>query len=341
MSVDLARMLKRSKKDVAKFIAEMEDQYAYPSHDIRLLDEVGQTVSQKIASLGMDPGDTTSEELYHGLLSKFNHDALLVDAALGVSPNTDFENRLTRAIGITSSALGNCEVWALKHSVAKKLLQDQPPKKLSRLLHYRSVDSMLKREDIGELFLLSALVESKAWQANFSRTVAHLPTTDYSLQSINIVRLPADKIDAAITPPDLNVCNKLTASLAIWPAKSLANAPVVSLALMLTRAIQELGVSVPIKSLLSTHPSLAWWSDTGHLVSTHANKPVSLNIHDVAHNHQNELTHGLGDSKHATKALWDELANRYHSMGDEVSRGIQNEVTNLIPAQLAAEYQEA
>lgn len=341
MSVNLARMLGKTEKEVAHFIAEMEDKYAYPSHDVRLLDEAGQIIKQKIASLGLDPNDTTGGELYHGLLSKFDADAAQVDKALGINQKSDFDSRLSQAIDITRHAIGEKEVWALKHSVAKDILRDQPPKKLAKLLRYRSVESMLKREDIGVLYLLLSQIESKAWQNNFAKAVAHLSSSDYSLQAINFVHLPADKIEPSVQPPDLNVCNKLTASVALWPTKNLASAPVITLSLMLVQAVQKLGVLASVKPLLSIHPALAWWSNMEHLLSSHKDQTVSLNIHDVAHNHRNALTHELSSSAHGAKALWEELANRYRAMGEATDQAIRNEATNLTPVQLAAEYQEA
>lgn len=341
MSANLSKMLSKPEKEVAQFIAQMEDKYCYPSHDVRLVDEVGQTVKQKISTLGLDPNDTTSEELYHGLGAKFDCDAALVDRALGINASSDFDSRLARAIEITSRAIGEREAWALKPSVAKKLLRDQPPKKMARLLHYRSVESMLKREDIGQLYLLLPQIESKAYQNSLAKVAAHLPSSDWSLQPINFIRLPAGKIDVVAEPPDLNVCNKLTASVALWPAKNLANAPVITLALMLVQGVQELGAPVPVKSLLSVHPALAWWSNMEHLVSLHGEIPISLNIHDVAHNHQNGMAHELSSSAHAAKALWDELTGRYQALNDQAVQTIQNETTNLIPTELATEYQEA
>lgn len=341
MPAGLSRMLGKPKKEVAQFIAQMEDEYCYPSQDVRLLDETVQAVNKKISGLGLDPGDTTSEELYHSLLAKFDCDAATIDKALGVSPSTGFESRLSRAIDITKHAVGEPEIWALKPSAAKRQLQDQPPKKLTRLMHYRSVESMLKRENIGQLYLLSAQAESQSWQNNLAKAIAHLPSSDYGVQTINFVRLPTDKIDTITAPPDLNVCNKLTASVALWPSSTLAKSPVITMALLLIQAIQKLGVPASAKSLFSVHPALAWWSKMEHLISPHLDQPISLNIHDVSHNHQNSLSYKLSSSSHAARALWEELAERYHAMGDGAAQIVQNEVTNLIGAHLAAEYQEA
>lgn len=341
MPANLARLLGKPEKEVAEFIAQMEDKYCYPNHDLRLLGEISQAVKQKIIAMGLDSNDTTAEELYHGLLAKFDRDSLLVDRALGVSPDTDFDSRLARAIDITKRVVGDREVWALKPLVAKKLLRDHPPKKLAKFLRYRSVESMLKREDIGQLYLLLPQLESNSRLVNLSKTVAHLPSSDYGLLAINFVRLPADKIEAAVAPLDHNICNKLTASVGLWPDKTLAKSPVIMLAMLLIQSVQKLDVSTPTESLLSVHPALAWWSNMKYLISADKHEPVSLNIHDVAHNHRCGLTHELGNSVHAAKALWAELERRYQALNDEIGESVQNEVANLVPVQLAAEYQEA
>ena len=76
--------------------------------------------------------------------------------------------------------------WAIKHSVAKKLLKQTPPKKVMKLLGYRSVDSMLKRENIDELFGSLRFVESDQWLIMFVKTYKKLQPQDFETRKIKI-----------------------------------------------------------------------------------------------------------------------------------------------------------
>src|SRR3989344_490610 len=340
MSATLARMLGKPKTQVAKFIEQMEDKFCYPSHDVRLMAEVNLAVKGKIASLGLDPHDTTAQELYHALQAKFGKDAGLTDKALSVGPGDGFEARISRAIEICQHVIPKTELWALKPTKARDLLRGLPPKKLMKQFGYRSVESMLKRENIGELYLMVPYVESTAWQANFARLTAHLPSNDYGLQPINFVQPQLNKWSSLPQPPDLNICNQQTGSSSVWPAKSLASAPVITLSLMLLRSAVQLGITTDLKSLAAIHPSLHWWTNASHLISLHDDKPVSLNIHDVAHNQLNSLTHEAGATHHGAKTLWDELANRYDILSDGIGQVMEDEISNLMPAEMAKEYSQ-
>lgn len=333
-------MLAKPQKEVANYIAQMEDKFCYPSHDVRLLAETTQGVKQKIASLGLDPHDTTGQELYHALQAKFGKDAALTDRALGIGRGDGFDERFARAIALSQYMIAPFEVWALKPTKARSVLRDLPPKKLMKQFGYRSSESMLKRENIGELYLMMPYVESSAWQVNFARLSAHQASNDYTLQPINFVQPQFNKWSSLPEPADLNICNTQTGSLSVWPTRSLNSAPVISLSLMLLRSAALLGAKVDIKSLTAIHPGLHWWASTGHLISLHDTVPVSLNIHDVAHNQLNSLAHEEAVRHHGAKALWDELASRYGALGDELGQVMEDEISKLVPMQLAKEYSQ-
>lgn len=337
MSVHLAKMLGSPETEITNFIKQMEKKFGYPSHDVRLLAEVNQFVKAKIADLGLDPQDTSAEELYQTLQSKFANDALQIDKAIGIKPDTAFDSRIARAIEITKHIAGNSQVWALKSMSAKNLLISLPPKRLMRQLHYRSLESMFKHEDIGELYLLVPFVESSAWQNSFLKAAERLASNNYILSPVNFVHLLASRCGSFDGPTDFTICNKLIGSVGIWPSKHLSNAPVVTMVLMLLQSAQQLGVNIDNRALSMAHPALQWWSRAGHLISMHPEGLVSLNLADVAHNHLKNLSHKNATARHGAKTLRAELESLYQSLGAE----IEDEIGKLMPPVLAAEYQGA
>lgn len=341
MSAGLARMSGKPEGQVAKFVGQMEEKYGYPSHDVRLLAEVSQAVRGKIASLGLDPKDTTSQELYYGLRVKFVADAAQIDKALGPSTERRYGSRMARAIELSKLVTGDAQVWILKPSLAKNILLGSPPKKLMNQLRYRSVASMLKHENISELYLLGAHTESNAWQGALARTTAHQASDHYTLSNIDFINLGGARLGKVAGPAEPSLSNKLTGSVAVWPNKNVINAPLITLTLMLLGGAQQLGVDIDKIALASIHPVLAWWANIDHLVSPTGPATISLNLSDVALNDLHGLSPKNSSSRHGAKALWDELADRYQSLAGEFHEFAENEVDNLLPAALAAEYQEA
>lgn len=340
MSVALAKMLGKSEAEVTRFVEEMEDKFCYPSHDVRLLTEVDQAVKGKIASLGLDPHDTTIEELYHSLQAKFAADVAQIDKALGVGPRTSFDVRVTRAIGLSRHVTGSTQIWALKPMAAKNLLLQLPPKKLMKRLHYRSTPSMLKHEDISKLYLLAPYVESSTWRSTLSKAAGCLASNHYMLSPINFSHLEATRLKAINEPVELGLSDKLTGSVAIWPASRLIGTPLITLTLILLQSVRQLGVDIDKNALAAVHPALRWWTNMDYLISSQPAGPVSLNIDDVAYNHLNSADHENSISHHGAKALWIELTDRYQSMANEVEQAAETSVEKLMPAALAAEYQE-
>ncbi|MDO8591516.1 MAG: hypothetical protein Q7R60_01145 [bacterium] len=341
MSRILSRLIDRPEDEVKTIISRLEATHGYPSHDVRLLAEVNQAVKAKIASLGLDPQDTTAPELYRGLQAKFVADADKIDKAMAMKPDAGFGGRLTRAIELSKHVTGDAQVWTLKPTAAKNLLLSLPPKKLMKQLHYRSTASMLKHQDIGELYLLAPRVESSSWQSALARACSHLASNNYALSPINFVHPEVGHLKAIADLPKLNICNKLTGAVTIWPAKSVTYAPLITLTLMLLQSVRQLGVNIDKRALATVHPALAWWANTDHLVSPHPTGSISLNINDVAHNHLNSANHENSISHHGAKVLWAELSDRYQSLGSDIENTLEDQISKLIPAQLAAQLQEA
>lgn len=340
MSAALARMLGKPEAEVTRFVEYMEDKFGYPSHDVRLLAEVSQTVKNKIASLGLDPHDTTAQELYHALRAKFTADAGQIDKALGAGPDAGYKARLARAIEVAKYVTNDDLVWALKTTTAKNLLLDLPPKKLMKKLHYRSTPSMLKHEDTPELYLLAPYTESNTWQYTFSKTAGHRTSNDYILSPINFVHPEVARWQAIARPAEPKLSSKLTGAASLWPTRSVMSAPLITLTLMLLQSVRQLGVNIDKKALAAVHPALAWWTSMDYLISSQP-EAISLNIDDVAYNHLNALSHENSVSHHGAKALWQELADRYQLMANEAEEAAETSVDKLMPAVLAAEYQGA
>jgi hypothetical protein len=174
MSRVLSELLDEPEVVVESVIKKLEHMSGWESTDVRLLAEVNNRVRTKMSELGLDADDTTGHELFHALRAKLEKD----EASINLP-----KDELIYAI---AKAHKGYEVYALKNSVAKDLLRKHPPKKLMKELSYRSIDSMLKRENICGLYSVLDSVESPRWLNVFYKDLAKLTPSDFETKSVEI-----------------------------------------------------------------------------------------------------------------------------------------------------------
>lgn len=336
MSKVLSHMLGKSEQVVSEAIARLEHLSGLPSEDVRIVSDTNQLIQQKVSEIGLDPQDTTAEELYHSLQVKYASDSQKITQAMNLDDNASLAERMHKAASLVKHALGKQEQWALKSTAAKSLLAEHPPKRLMKQMGYRTVASLLKREAIEGLMLAIVGTESPAWQRNFQRAARKLDSSNYVMRQIRVVYLDPAKFQPINNELEV-VASNLTASVALWPTERLAQMDTLALALKLSEGLEQFGMS---KQLLSLHPALGWWSDTAHLIYSHDGQAVSMNIGDVALNQDTPFHDRRMEA--GRQSLWSELSNRYKQYSEHVSDalpGIEQQIHGHVAMQpaLAAE----
>jgi len=173
-------------------IQALEHAAGLPSTDIRLTSEVLQRMRGKVAELGLDPGDTTGPELYGMLHERLKHDEQLLRDTLGIAADAE-PNEVVRKVQKTIEAYDMPKkVFALKGSVAKRLLKKKIPKVTMKQLGYRSADSMLKHETVASIYAAALIAEPDAWHRNFRDQYAKLSPSDFETRKVAIVQ-PSSK----------------------------------------------------------------------------------------------------------------------------------------------------
>ena len=174
-------------------IKQLEQASGDSSVDVRLTAEIIGKVHMKMRALGLDPTDTTGRELYGALCSLLaQHDRFLAER-IGAQDASSAQEVVSRVIETVAALDVPKNAWLLKHSVAKRLLQAMPPKKVMKQLGYRSIDSMIKREPISEVFGAIRFLETEAWQNKFIHSYKSLKPTDFEVRPIEIIQVDAKK----------------------------------------------------------------------------------------------------------------------------------------------------
>ncbi|CAN5447121.1 hypothetical protein BH10PAT3_BH10PAT3_5720 [soil metagenome] len=174
-------------------VKQLESASGQQGADVRLIAEIIGQVQLKTKELGLDPQDTTGEELYHALTNLVKvHDEHLA-RQIGGSDPSDVQAMLP----LIKEAVEKYDMprtsWVLKRSVAKKLLHDIPPPTVMKHLGYTSVDSMLKRENLFEIFGALRFAESPAWLIKFDKSYKSLTPSDFESRDIEIIQMSKER----------------------------------------------------------------------------------------------------------------------------------------------------
>lgn len=174
-------------------IRQLEKASGQAGVDVRLYSEILRKSHQKTRELGLNPRDTTAEELYHALMGLVEkHDRFLAKR-LGADDPADVQDVLARAQRFAQALDTPKSAWVLKSAAAKRLLKLTPPKKVMKQLGYRSVDSMLKREPIAELYIALRFTESPEWLSSFTKKYKQLSQRDFETRDVKFIRMDAKK----------------------------------------------------------------------------------------------------------------------------------------------------
>jgi hypothetical protein len=189
MSKYLANLLSKETTGFKKFINDIEHATGNFQHDLKLSSNLKQLTDEKIKSLGLNPDDTTVDELYYSLNNLVKlHDKFIInkiDSKYGVPTSAVLDQ-----IAATFNKPKNRQnVFCIKSSTAKKILYSNHPVIVMNLLGYRSFDSMLKNEDSKILLNLAFYVEKNDWRQKYLESVKTLTANDFEYNDVKIIVL--------------------------------------------------------------------------------------------------------------------------------------------------------
>jgi hypothetical protein len=193
MSRTLSELLGATEPLFSLAIKQLEEASGNPSADVRLTAEILGHIRLKTEELGLDPDDTTPKELHCALLAKIEeHDRYLVRHIGGSDPENIPELMpLMKKTWEKTETPKSC--WVLKKTVARSMLKKMPPRNIMAHLGYRSIDSMLKHEKLGEIYGALRFAESPDWLNQFNELYKVLKPKDFETRRIEIVEMSFER----------------------------------------------------------------------------------------------------------------------------------------------------
>jgi hypothetical protein len=180
----LSVALGASEPTFSQGIQQLEQAAGRPGTDIRLTADIMRRTREKIAALGLDPNDTTGRELYGQLQERLRQDEQKVRAALNIADDASPDDIISRVQQFLEKQDLPKSCFALKASVAKKLLKKKAPKTAMKRLGYRSLDSMLKHESPANLYAAALMCEPASWHKTFREQYTKLTPSDFETRDI-------------------------------------------------------------------------------------------------------------------------------------------------------------
>ncbi len=161
--------------------------------DARLIGTIARQMREATELVGLDPDDTTGPELYAAQLARIREDNVRVARLIGGTDPDDVGQMVPLMVKTARDMKIPKDCWVLKRSVAKKLLTQMPPKKLMEHLGYRSIESMLKHENIDEIYTALRFSEGPDWLNEYNELFKTITPSDFETREISIVVMDHDK----------------------------------------------------------------------------------------------------------------------------------------------------
>lgn len=193
MSRIISELLSATEPMFSIAVKKLEQASGNPGADVRLTAEIIGQVQQKTSDLGLDPKDTTGTELYSALLAKFKKNDAHFAKIIGGKDAEDVAEMLPLMKKAAEQVHIPRTCWVLKKSVAKEFLKRTPPPNIMKKLGYKSIDSMLKNENIFEIFGALRFAEGPDWLNEFDSHYDSIKPSDFEERQIEIVEMPADR----------------------------------------------------------------------------------------------------------------------------------------------------
>ena len=182
----LSNLLGAHEPEFQLSLRRLEQTNGSPAADITLSTEILQQVQDKLRQLGLDPIDTTPEELYVSLQQRLINDDHLLRLKLNLSNTATPPEIMVTLKQFIEKLHFPKSCFALRLAVAKKLLKTTPPLKAMQALGYRSCDSMLKHEVVAQIYAAAFIYESSEWQTKFLNQYKKLQPSNFETRKMSL-----------------------------------------------------------------------------------------------------------------------------------------------------------
>jgi hypothetical protein len=194
MSRTIADILQAKQPQFAHEVENMERLSGRPGLDIKLALKLEQSHPRAIKKLGLDPSDTSGEEFYEALKHRLQSDDKRIAEMIGARDSDTPGTINKKTISYIDKKIPMPDAWQFKGTFTRRILKKCPPKTLMKATGYRSVDSLLKREQLAEVIALSRAVDGK-WYEKVSEEYKRAVATDIEQKPVRVLAVKSSRIE--------------------------------------------------------------------------------------------------------------------------------------------------
>jgi hypothetical protein len=193
MSGFLRDLLNAKEPLFSKSLEQLEKASHNPGADVKLIADIHLKAREAMKKLGLDEKDTTGPELYHALNAQIHEHNKHLAESIGGNESMTVGELLPLMKKAAEKVKTPRDCWVLRKSVAKDMLRKMPPPNIMKRLKHRSVESMLKHENLAEIYGALRFAESPEWLNDFNELYKSLRPSDFETRKIEIVVMPHDR----------------------------------------------------------------------------------------------------------------------------------------------------
>lgn len=182
----LADYLQAQEPLFSEGLKELEQRSGHMAADVQLLAELATKSVAFLSELGLDNGASASD-IYTALLQRSAKDNEAIAKLVGSPDAITLSELIPRLVDLVKSTNFPKECYSLKESVAQDMIKANPPKEIMQRLGYDSIDTLLRHEDIGEIFVALRFAQSPEWLNEFNKAYKKLEVGDFESREIRIV----------------------------------------------------------------------------------------------------------------------------------------------------------
>lgn len=191
MSV-LGELLLANEPLLTASLAELEQRSGHTAADVQLVAELATKSVAAITGLGLKT-DATAQEVFDAQMKLIAQDNIRLAKLVGSDDDQDLAKLTPRLVATVQKADIPRDCYALKESSARKMLLASPPRAIMQRLGYESIETMLRHEDLAELFVALRFAETPDWLNKFNAGYHELTPNDFEQRDIKIVVFNAEK----------------------------------------------------------------------------------------------------------------------------------------------------
>lgn len=182
----LADLLQAKEPLFSQSLKELEIRSGHIGADVQLLAELATRSAQVMTDLGLST-DASAQDTFKALMAKSKEDNRRLAELVGAPDDETLAALIPKLVETVKQANIPRRCFALKESVARQMLADNPPTSIMKHLSYDSLDTMLRHEDVAELFVALRFAETPDWLIKFNANYKAMQPTDFEERDIKIV----------------------------------------------------------------------------------------------------------------------------------------------------------